>query len=48
MEIRLQDVDFTLEGESSAIFCPLGVHPVTAVMISTITFKRSSCATDAL
>ena len=47
MGIRRQDVDFTLGGEDSAIFCPVGVHPVTAVILSLIALKRSSCATGA-
>jgi len=48
MKIRRQDADFTLGGEDSAIFCPVGVHPVIAVMLSLIALKRSSCATGAL
>jgi len=48
MRIRRQDVDFTLGGEDSAMFCPVGVHPVIAVMLSLIAFHRSSCATNAL
>lgn len=47
MEIRRQDADFTLGGEDSAISCPVGVHPVTAVMFSIIALQRSSCATGA-
>ena len=43
-----QDANFTLGGEGSAIFCPVGVHPITAVMLSTIALKRSSCATGTL
>jgi len=48
MTIHLQDADFTLGGKDSAISCPVGVYPVTAVMLSIITFKRSSCAIRAL
>ena len=48
MEIRRQDADFTLGGEVSAISCPVGVHPIIAVMLSIITFKLSYCATGAL
>jgi len=48
MKIRRQDADLTLEGEVSAIFCPVGVHPVIAAMLSLIAFKRISCATGAL
>ena len=48
MEIRRQDADFTLGGEGSAISCPVGVHTVIAVMISIISFQRSSCAAGAL
>jgi hypothetical protein len=48
MKIRRQDADFTLGGKDSAISCPVGVHPVIAVMLSTIALKRSSCAICAL
>jgi hypothetical protein len=48
MKIRRQDVDLTLEGEGSAISCLVGVHLITAVMLSTIVFQRSSCAICAL
>ena len=48
MKICRKDADFTLGGECSAISCHVGVHPVTAVMLSLIAFKRSSCATNAL
>lgn len=47
MEIRQQDADFTLGGEFPAVFCPLGVHLIRAVMFSIIAFQRSLCATGA-
>jgi hypothetical protein len=48
MEICHQDADFTLGGEDSAESFRLGVHPITAVMLSLIALKRSYCATGAL
>jgi hypothetical protein len=48
MKIRLQDVDLSFGGEGCAISCPVGVHPVTALMLSLIASQRSSCATGAL
>ena len=48
MQDYLQDADLTLGGEDSAISCPVGVHPVIAVMLSIISFRRSSCTTNAL
>ncbi len=48
MEIRRQDVDFTLGGKDSAISCPVGVHPVIAVMLSIIAFQQTLCAVCAL
>jgi hypothetical protein len=35
-------------GEDSAISFPVGVHPVIAIMISTIALKQSPCAAGAL
>ena len=48
MTIHLQDADFGLGGEDSALFFHVGVHPVTAVIISITTLQRSSCAICAL
>ncbi len=42
MKIRRQDADFTLRGADSALSCPVGVHPVIALIISIIALKRSS------
>ena len=48
MTIRLQYMDLSFGGEDFAISCPVGVHPVTAVMPSTIILKRSYYAMCAL
>ena len=42
MQDYLHDADFTLRGEDSAIFCPVGVPPVIAVMLSLVLVQNDN------